>query len=281
MIRIFADTTSGIPPDEAKKLGITYMPQIIVFGEESYRDDYEMDIAGFMKRLKSSPVMPKTAAPPPELYKPYYEEFSKNGDTMIVLCPSSDVSGTVRSALVAAKDFPDADIRVIDTRTVAAGLGVLVLEALEWVKEGFSADEIVAKVTELGLRERLYFYVDTLEYLRRGGRIGGAAALVGGILQVKPILIFRNGRVEPFEKLRTKKTAMAKLKELVLQECPHDGSSFLHVQHIEAKEEAEFLANELKQNFNLTEVPIIELPPAIITHAGPGAIVVSFFVKPG
>ncbi len=277
MIRIFSDTTSGIPTEEARKMGITYLPQIIIFGEEVFRDDYEITVETFMQKLLSSTVSPKTAAPPPELYKPYYEEFSKAGDEMIVLCPSSDVSGTYRSALVAAQDFPDAKIHVVDTRTIGSGLGVLVNEALEWARQGRSAEEIVKHTGDLGKREIIYLYVDTLEYLRRGGRIGGASALLGEMLQIKPILRMANGRIEPFEKLRTKKKALARLKELVYEQCPPSPSSFLHIQHCEAMEEARALAEDFKAHFSFPEVPIITLPPAVITHAGPGTVSVSFF----
>jgi DegV family protein with EDD domain len=279
MIRIISDTTSGIPVSKAAELGISYLPQIIIFGDQSYRDDTEMDSKMFMERLRSSPALPKTAAPPPQLYCPFYEEFSAKGDTMIVLCPSSDISGTTRSASVAAKDFPDADIRVIDTRTVGAGLGSMVYQTLEWVKQGLDADTIVEKVIEMGKRNRIYFYVDTLEYLFKGGRIGGAQALMGSLLQVKPLLIFHDGHIDSFESLRTKKRAQARLREIVMKECPSDPSSNLAIMHAEVEEEALIFANDFKNVFSFTNIPIVELPPAIIVHAGPGTVAISFFIE--
>ena len=121
--------------------------------------------------------------------------------------PSADVSGTVRSAVTARSDFPGRDIRVIDTRTIAGPLASIVLEADRLAKAGASADEVEAQVRSMMPRARIYFLVDTLDYLRRGGRIGGAQALLGSILQVKPILTFTDGRIDQFEKERTKKRA--------------------------------------------------------------------------
>jgi len=277
MVIIVADTTSTIPTEEANQLGIPYIPQIIIIGDETYRDDYEMDSRTFLQRLRTSPVLPKTAAPPPALYYPIFQEHAKPGNTIIVLTPSAEVSGTYRSAEVAAKDFPEADIRIIDTRTIGAGLGTLVRLAHRWAKEGLSPDDIIQRVKEMSARERVYFVVDTLEYLHKGGRIGGAQMLVGSLLQIKPILQFKNGRTEPVESQRTKRRAMERLKELVYSDCPTNDESYLTVMHGDAQEEALRLAEEFRQRLGLTRVPICDLPPAILVHAGPGVIGVSYF----
>lgn len=279
MIRIIADTTSGIPLAEAAAMGIGYIPQIIVIGNESYRDDTEITTEQFLERLKNSPVLPKTAAPPPALYTPIYEEYAANGNTVLVLCPSKDVSGTFRSATVAAQDFPNADIRVVDTRTVGPALGTLVHLAYQWANEGVDADTIVKRVEEKGKSVRIYFYVDTLEYLYKGGRIGSASALVGSIMQIKPILRFFDGTVSPFEKQRTKQRALARLAELIKQECPPSEESYLALLEADAMDVAEALRNDFAESLNLKNIAILNLPPAIIVHAGPGVVGVSFFTK--
>lgn len=279
MIRIIADTTSGIPPSEAAELGIGYIPQIIIIGNETYRDDTEITTEQFLERLKSSPVLPKTAAPPPALYTPLYKEYAANGDTVLVICPSKDVSGTVRSATVAAQDFPDADIRVIDTRTIGPALGTLVRLAHQWAKDGVDANTIVERICEKGASVRIYFYVDTLEYLHKGGRIGSAAALVGSIMQIKPILLFVDGVVSPFEKQRTKQRALARMSELVKQECPPTEDSHLALLEADAMDVAQALKSDFKEALHLSQISILNLPPAIIVHAGPGVVGVSFFTK--
>ncbi len=281
MIKIITDTTSGLPPELARARDIPILPQIIIFGEEAYRDDTEMDTRMFLQRLRSSPTLPKTAAPPPALYNPIFERLLAEGyRTIICLHPSSELSGTVRSALTAAQDFPGADIRVVDTRTIAAPLATAVLLAARWAQEGVDADSIIARVQALLARQRVYFVVDTLEYLHRGGRIGGAQALLGGLLQVKPILTLRDGRVEPFEKQRTQRRALERIRELVLEECPPTPESYLAVMHADAEATARELAADFSARLGIPEVPIYELPPAIVTHAGPGVLAVSYFVAP-
>jgi DegV family protein with EDD domain len=278
MVKIVTDTTSGLPRGLAKEYGIPVLPQIIVFGEESYRDDTEMDTRSFLEKLVVSPVLPKTAAPPPALYKPIFERLTATDDVIICLHPSAELSGTVRSATVAKQDFPDADIRVVDTRSIAGPLATMVLLAAQWAREGVDADTILARVQDMIARQRIYFLVDTLEYLSKGGRIGGARALLGGLLQVKPILTLADGRVEPFEQQRTARRAVARLRSLVLDECPRDVAAHLCVMHADAEAAAESLAADFAAELGLPEVPIYELPPAIVVHGGPGILATSFFV---
>ncbi len=279
MITIVADTLSCIPVPEAQQLGIPYLPQIIIIGEESYRDDTEIDSKTFLMKLRTSPVLPKTAAPPPELYRPVFEKYATPGNTVIVLCPSGQVSGTVRGAVVAAKDFPEADIRVIETLMIATGLGSLARKAQEWIGAGMDADTIVEKIQAMAKRWRVYFLVDTLEYLYKGGRIGAAQALFGSILQFKPILTLKDGHIDSVEKQRTKRKALARLHELIYQDCPQGSESYLTVLQLAAEEEARQLAVDFAQYFHLTDVPISEMPPAIAVHAGPGVLGVGYFIK--
>jgi DegV family protein with EDD domain len=280
MVKIITDTTSGLPLRVAEEHDVPVLPQIIIFGEESYRDDTELDTQAFLDKLRASPDLPKTAAPPPALYTPIFERLVPEGDTIICLHPSSDLSGTVRAATVAARDFADADIRVVDTRTVAAPLATMVILAAGWAREGVDADTIIDRVRDLMGRQRVYFVVDTLEYLHKGGRIGGAKALVGGLLQVKPILTLRDGRVEPFEQQRTARRALARLRELVLEECPRSADAHLSVMHADAEAVAQSLAADFAGELDLPEVPLYELPPAIVVHGGPGILATSFFVPP-
>ena len=279
MVKIIADTLSCISVEEAKELGLAYIPQIIEFDGQSYRDDTEMDSATFLSKLRSSAILPKTAAPPPALYTPYYQEFSKQGHSILVIAPSGKVSGTVRGAEVAAKDFPDADIRVIDTCSVGSGLGIMVRSALEWANQGLNADTIQARILEMAAREKIYFMVDTLEFLQRGGRIGKARALVGSLLQVKPILALTEGQIEAVENQRTKRKAIARMVELIVAGCPRGAEGHLTLMQGDALEDAKALGNELKQTLNITDIPIYFVPPAILVHAGPGVLGVSFFQK--
>jgi DegV family protein with EDD domain len=277
MTRIVADTTSGLTPATARRLGIPLIPQIINFGEESFREGVDIDHATFMARLRTGKELPKTAAPYPGDFIAVFEELTKSEDSVVCIHPSIDVSGTVRSALTARDEFPGSDIRVTDTRTIAGPLATMVLEADKLAKAGASADQVEALLIAMIPRARFFFLVDTLEFLQRGGRIGGASALVGNILQIKPILAFTNGRVELFERERTKKRALARIQELVLAEAAQGDESHVTVMHSAAPSEAAALAAELGTALGTSDVPIMDLVPAIVTHAGPGALAVGFF----
>ena len=278
MIKIVADTTSTIPPEEAKHLGIGSLPQIIIFGEKAYRDDFELTTEEFLVKLRSASQLPKTAAPPPALYFPIFEELSKSGDSIIVVCPTSKLSGTYNSATEAALEFPDADIRIVDTKTIGPSLGTLVMKALDWAKEGKTSDFIVEALTNMGMKNQIIFYVDTLEYLHKGGRIGAASALLGSLLEFKPLLLFKDGQITPFEKQRTKKKALEHMVELVTNKTKFPQISHLAILEADAREDAILLKCKLENEFGLNDIPIAKLPPAIVVHAGPGVVAVSFFV---
>jgi fatty acid kinase fatty acid binding subunit len=257
---------------------IPLIPQIVTFGEQSYHDDKDLDTATFLRKLKASPTLPKTAAPEPSLYYPVFEEARKRGENVIILAPTGKASGTFRSAETAAQDYRDVDIRIVDTQTISCNLGSLVLIADDMAKAGKSADGIVAKLNELIPRGRLYFLVDTLEYLAKGGRIGGAKKLLAELLEIKPILQVKEGQVESFEQHRTKKRALARLVEVVTESCTGGEEAHLCVLQVEAEREAQALVEELKSKVPVSNIPIYELPPAIVVHAGPKAMGVGFFL---
>lgn len=279
MVRIVTDTTAGLPRDVAERYGIPIIPQVVSFGADSYLEGVELDNAGFMERLRSCRELPKTAAPPVRLFLEAFERLVPMGEPILCIHPSARVSGTVRSAMVAAAEFPGADIRVIDTRVLASPMATMVELAACWAEEGADADTIVARLEGMIRRCRLYFLVATLEYLAKGGRIGGAAALLGTVLRVKPILIMRDGQVEAYDRQRTQSRALARLKELVAVEYPADGSGYLSVMHAGVPDEAEALAADLCAQHGLARIPILDVPPAIVTHGGPGVLGVGFFAS--
>jgi len=278
MTIIVADTTCGLPRDLLAKRGVPLIPQVVMFGEESYHDDKDFDTAVFLQKLKASATLPKTAAPEPSLYFPIFEEAKKKGESVVVVAPTSKASGTVRSAETAAMEFPGLDVRVVDTLTISCNLASLVLVADDMAKAGASADEVVAKLNDMIPRGKIYFLVDTLEYLAKGGRIGGAKKLLAELLKIKPILQIKDGQVESFEQQRTKKRALARLVEVVTESCKGGDEAHLCVLQVEAEKEAEALVQELKSKVPVSNIPIYELPPAIVVHAGPKAMGVGFFV---
>jgi len=277
MTIIVADTTCSLPRDQLVQRGIPLIPQVVMFGEDSFHDDKELDTATFLQMLKASAELPKTAAPEPPLYYPIFKDAQEKSENVIVIAPSAKVSGTVRSAETAAQEFPGLDVRVIDSLTVSCNLGSLVLMADDMAKAGASVDDIESKVREMIPRGRIFFVVDTLEYLAKGGRIGGAKKLLAELLEIKPILTIREGQVEPFEQQRTKKRAMARLAEVVAEGCPGNVESYLSVMQVEAEEEAAQFVETLKTSTAVPEIPVYELPPAIVVHGGPKTMGVGFF----
>lgn len=279
MTIIVADTTCGLPRNMLAQRGIPLIPQVVMFGEEAFHDDNELNTASFLQKLKALKELPKTAAPEPPLYYPIFEAAKKKGESVIVVAPTGKASGTVRSAQTAALEFPGVDIRVVDTLTISCNLASLVLVADDMAKAGKTPDEIVAKLNYLIPRGKLYFLVDTLEYLARGGRIGGAKRLLAELLEIKPILQVKDGQVEAFEQQRTRKRALARLVEVVAEQCKGGEDAHLCALQVEAEKEAESLVAELHTKVNVPNIPIYELPPAIVVHAGPRAMGVGFFTQ--
>jgi DegV family protein with EDD domain len=277
MTIIVADTTCGLPRDLLAQRGIPLIPQVVMFGEDAYHDDKDLDTTAFLEKLKASTSLPKTAAPEPPLYFPIFNRAQEQGNSVVVVAPSTKVSGTLRSAETAALEYPDLDVRVIDTQTISCNLGSLVLIAHEMARQGSSADEIEKVINEMIPRGHIFFVVDTLEYLAKGRRIGGAKKLLAELLEIKPILTICEGQVEPFEQQRTKKRALARLAEVIEQECPRSAEAHLCVVQVEAQVEAQALAADLKTRTGITEIPIYELPPAIVVHGGPKTMGVGFF----
>jgi DegV family protein with EDD domain len=279
MVHIITDTTSGLPPEIAARYDIPVVPQVINFGRESFLECEEMDSQMFMERLVSSDVLPQTAAPPPELFVKHMERFAADGQPILCIHPSSKLSGTVRSASIARQRFPGADIRVMDTLAIGGPLAWMVICAAEWADEGLDADTIWQRLEAMISQVRLYFTVDTLEFLRRGGRIGGAKALLGNLLHIRPVLALREGQVEPLVSERTRTRALQHMLSLAIQEAPRDREPMFSVMHAAAPDVAERMANEIRAKFGEVKLMVMNLVPAIVTHGGPGAIGLGYFAR--
>lgn len=278
MVHIITDTTSGLEQEFAQKYDIPVIPQVIHFGQESFLECQEMDSEMFMERLVTSDVLPQTAAPPPELYHEHLRRFAADGEPILCIHPSSKVSGTVRSANIAKQDFPELDIRVMDTKAIGGPLAWMVIRAAEWADQGLTAEAIWYRLEQMTEQMRIYFTVDTLEYLQRGGRIGGAKALLGNLLHIRPILAWEDGQVEPFANERTRKKALRRIMEVAFEAAPRDRDPMFSVMHASAPGVAASLSEQLRAEFPGASVLVQALVPAIVTHGGPGAMGLGYFV---
>lgn len=275
MIRIVTDSNADIALEMARQIGIDeIVSTFVIFGDKSFKSS-EMTPADFHARLKSDPNFPKTSQPSVGDFVSIYEKYPD--DEIVVILISKDLSGTFASAESAALTIAGgARITLIDTRQVSAGEAVLVMEALRLAKEGAPPAEIKTHIESLIPRARMHFMVETLENLKRGGRIGGAQALIGGVLQMKPILTIKDGKVEALERVRTSGKAVARLKEIVLEDLKGKPDPKLVVMHAAAPELGQQMADALAKELGIPAPTVVEAGPAIATHAGPGAVGVGY-----
>jgi DegV family protein with EDD domain len=284
MVHFIADTTSCLSDSFANQHNIPIIPQVIIFEQESYLEGVELSYTSFMEKLQSAKNLPKTAAPPPELFKDAFIRFASSTEPILCILPSAEVSGTVRSATVGLRmareqGYSNLDVRILDSRLIASPVASLIQMAVEWAENGVDVDTIEARVRDMSHSCKIYFLVTTLKYLAKGGRIGGASALLGSMLNVKPVLTVIDGKVDVFEKVRTQKRAFERLKQLVDELADAKKSNYISIMHADALEHAEQLSDYLCEQFNLEEIPILSVPPAVVTHAGPGVLGIGFFTE--
>jgi len=272
MIKIVTDSSAYLPADLVQQHDIHVIPLRVLFGEQVYRDEIDLSHREFYRMLTEAETLPTTSQPSAGEFFDLYSELSKDGHEIISIHISSKLSGTISSAQSAKEMLPEAKITIIDSASTVMGLGLMVLTAVRAAAEGKTTSEIVAIVERMILEMNVVFVVDTLEYLQKGGRIGGAAALVGTLLKVKPILCLKDGRVEPLDKVRSKRKALARLLEVVEERVGPGTPIRVAVLHAQVPEEARELEQEVLAHFNCTECYFTEIGPAIGTHTGPGVV---------
>jgi DegV family protein with EDD domain len=277
-IKVLTDSTSYIDKAVREELGIGLVSLSVNFEDESFRES-DIDNVTFYKKMKEKGI-PKSSQPAvTELYEAMHDAV-KDGDSLICVFISSEMSGTFSTAHI-AKDmviekFKDARIEIIDSRSNCMQLGYAAIVAARAAKEGKSMPEIIKIVEDNKKRSRYLFVPDTLEYLKKGGRIGGASALIGSFLKIIPILTVEDGKTEMLMKVRTKQKAVDTMVEKVVQEAEKFGLGEISVNHINCYEEAKKLADSLNQKLK-TEVAICNIGPVIGLHVGPGALGIVYY----
>ena len=269
-VAVVTDSTAYLPAGLAERHGITIVPLQIVIGGE-VRDEGEITTAETARALKEwRPVT--TSRPSPERFAHAFKTAAGGGAGAVVSVHlSAAMSGTVEAARLAAEDAP-VPVHVVDSGTIGLGLGFSALSAAAAALEGASAGDVVAAAKRRAETSRSLFYVDTLEHLRRGGRIGAAATLLGSALMVKPLLGIEDGRIAPLEKVRTSSRALARLTELAVA-AAGDRPVDVGVQHLAAAGRAETLAQNLRDRIpRVQDVHVGEVGPVIGAHVGPGMV---------
>ncbi|MEU5458785.1 DegV family protein [Streptomyces globisporus] len=270
-VAIVTDSTAYLPRPTMESHGITAVPLTVVLGDRALEEGTEISARSLALALQKRHSV-TTSRPSPEVFAAAYRAAAEGGaDAVVSLHLSSEFSGTYDAARLAAKDAP-VPVRVVDTGMVAMALGFCALAAAEAAEAGGGLDEAVSAAEKRAAGTSAYFYVDTLDYLRRGGRIGTAQALLGSALAVKPILELDGGRIEMLEKVRTASKAIARLEEIVAERAgaaPVD----IAVHHLAAQERADRLAERLRERVpGLVDLHVSEVGAVIGAHTGPGLL---------
>ena len=279
-IGIITDSTCDLPKDLIEKHDITSIPLSVIFKEETFLDDgKEITIEEFYKKLRSADKLPTTTQPTPGDFIDLYKKMLKEYDSLISIHISKKMSGTINSAEMAKQQMPDADITIIDSEYVHMPLGFLALEAAKSAKKGGSVDDILEAVSNMKSKVKELFVPSTLEYLRKGGRIGKARGLIASLLDIKPILAIHDGEVSQFKTTRRWKQAKTELINSMEALITEPGNLIVSVGDSDAEEDGLEMMNRIKEKFNPKNIFRVDVGTVVGTHLGPGGIAISFYEK--
>lgn len=272
-VRIVTDSACDLPQAVADAHGIAIVPLTIRFGATEFTDRRDLTTAEFWTRSAESAVLPETAAPAPGQFEETYRRLAAEGaDGIVCISLSGELSATIQSARLAAQSVADAiRVEVVDSRSVTMGLGMIVLTAARRAEDGADIDTIAKEAASLAERTRVWGALDTLDNLKKGGRVGGAKALVASVLSIKPIIEVRDGKVEEGGKQRTRTRALAFLIDKVREQGPLENLAVMHA----ATSDVDAFVERLRPFF-AGEIVVGDIGPVIGTHSGPGAIGVVF-----
>jgi DegV family protein with EDD domain len=275
-IAILTDSTANLTPELVQKNHIHVIPLKILWKEEVLRDGVDITPDEFYTRLGKESASPTTSQATVAEFSQVFEKLAADYDAIFAPLISSGVSGTVDSAVTAAKEFSKCPLEVYDTHQAAGGLALVALAAAQVAYAGASLEMVSRAAHKVSESMHTYFKVDTLKYLHRGGRIGGAARFLGAALGIKPILYINQGRIDAFERVRTSKKALKRLIDIILEKSAGKPSHVV-VMHASALEEAKAAGEVLTRELNCVEFEILDLSPAIGAHVGPGTLGIAIY----
>ena len=276
-IVVVTDSSAYIPEEALGDLSIPVIPLWVHFGDERFRDGVDIDPPTFYQRLQTGAAFPKTSQPSAGEFWDFFRQAGAEAAGLVGIFVTSKLSGTVANAEAARAELSDMLIRVVDSLSTSMGMGFMVLAAARAAAAGRSLDQVVAAAEEMRERVQLLFAVDTLEYLHRGGRIGGAKWLLGTALNIKPLLHMKDGTIEPLAQVRTKRKAIARMLDVAEERLGGRRMAEASVIDANSPEEGDAVAEQAKERFGLSQVYRTVLSPAIGTHAGPGTVGITFY----
>ncbi len=278
-IVVITDSSAYIPENALTGLNVKVIPLWLLWGDESYRDGVDIQPVTFYAKLREARMLPTSSQPTVPEFIEFYREAAKDADTIVSVLVSTKMSGTILNAQTAVDKLPDLDIHIVDSLNCSMGLGHVVLAAARAAAEGKSVVEVIAAAEAMRERINFIFVVDTLEYLHKGGRIGGAKRLMGTALRVKPLLEFRGGQIEPLEQVRTKNKAYARLLEIAAERLGSRPMAEATVVDIDNPVDGEAVSKMVIERFNPKVVHRSQVSPVVGTHTGPGTIGFAFYAE--
>ena len=274
-VAIVTDSTAYLPPEFITKHQIKVIPLTVIWEGKPYTDGVEITTSDFYNRLQKSSSLPSTSQPPAGEFKDCFSTILEEGKDIVAILISAGISGTVNSALQAQAELDPARIEVIDSKTAAMATGLHVIAAARKAAQGGTLQEVAQTAREAQQHTDVVFVVDTLEFLHKGGRIGGAKRFFGSMLNIKPILEMRAGKIEAVDQARTQKRALNRMAELITEKSAGEKPLRMAVIHSNVPEAAQILAAEVQTRFSPEEIHIAELSPVIGTHVGPGTLAIA------
>jgi DegV family protein with EDD domain len=273
-IALVTDSTAYIPADLVQKYNLTVTPQVLIWGEETFRDGVDIQPDAFYARLKTAKVMPTTSQVSIVTMQTTFEELIEKDFDVLGIFISAKLSGTIQSAVQAIDMMGSAGkkVKIVDSYTTAMAMGFQVLTVARAVEDGANMEDAIALAEKARAHTGVYFAVDTLEFLHRGGRIGGAQRFLGTALNMKPVLAVIDGRVEAVERIRTKGKAHERVLELVVEKTRGQSPIHLASLHASAEEDARVLLLKASKALDATESILTTVSPVVGTHAGPGTV---------
>ena len=279
-IQIITDSTSDLSLEILRKYNIDVVPLYVVFNKNTYKDGVDITTDVLYEKVNELGELPKTSAPTPidfyNVFKPHIDE----GKDIIYIGLSSYLSTTIQNAKLAASEFPNANIEIIDSHNLSAGIGLIVLKVVDYVNQGMDLKEIVENINNYTKKVRTYFAVDDLEYLQKGGRCSALQGFIGNMLKIRPILKVIDGKISLYQKVRGKKEkSLNTTLDYVFEDKDILDTDRLVVIHSHAPEEFGYLKTEIEKNLNIKEIISLEAGCVICSHCGPKTIGIMYSVK--
>lgn len=274
-VRIVTDSTSDIEPERARALGVDVVPLFVIWGDASYRDYVDLSRSEFYRKLASEPVLPTTSQPTAQMFEEAFRPHAQAGDEILCIVISSKLSGTINAARSAAQQFPGARISIVDSQSVAGGLGMQVLHARDLAAAGAGAADILAAIERERRTQRLFACIPDLSHVVRTGRIGKARAAIGTLMKIVPVISLKEGEVVAEAQVRTMARAQETMIDLSLKNVTHAASARFLVMHTNAPALAANILERLRGRLGGVTpalLDILEAGPVIATHGGPGAV---------